>query len=709
MSNLEKALDKALDNLGKNVIKSVNKEAIKKYTADIDFVKNLYSQGGFIKLVPIIKVSLNSDFNVYSYRLENGTMKLYNMNLTDEALDYIFNNFELELKDGVLSTQEKKEVAEVVEKTEPLYLVVLENDSVIQIKEVNNATEKILNNEIKKIGIKGNVFKGYKKTLENINLDNETCYYEIPMVHIFNKKIVQSPMFKEVELEYFYHVFLFENLEEATEYLDDNYYIDNFVNEHTDIDPVNYDLYKIAPVDNSIKTKKEYDNFLDTNKAFYIVGSKKDDSLVLITEDETIEVYKRVNNYICRTGFRVNRDFCQLRNKFENTESNYFFVDIYTEFFIDKHLELLNKDNIRAIATHENELHISFKGSNSCCVISNKYTIKGIDKFYSYYHSQYPEPIRINLEEIESVESKIIGGKNYYSSKYSHDKIKFIGCDIIFDTKFTIGIMKNEIEKLYIKHLDKQITKEIVMQTTTTNTTQEGILYIKDTFNPTQDRLKDLINTVQRYKHEGKIDDLETDLEKTEFKGLLKSEFSFLDQFEKKDYLYLESLYIEYEVQALKSIVIGSIPTIEEMEEITAEEVAEVVIEEETAEEIAEEVAEMVIKEHISDLTADTSAEVIETHDFNNKYIVKLYTSKDRKKIYSNGVFKIHAYETIGDKQYAICIGADGTSYKYNLENLGKPKTHKGGKGSISVNLAVASLPTLEDLTKYQDQLKEAI
>ena len=688
MSNLEKALDKALDNLGKNVIKSVNKEAIKKYTADIDFVKNLYSQDGFIKLVPIIKVSLNSDFNVYSYRLENGTMKLYNMNLTDEALDYIFNNFELELKDGVLSTQEKKEVAEVVEKTEPLYLVVLENDSVIQIKEVNNATEKILNNEIKKIGIKGNVFKGYKKTLENINLDNETCYYEIPMVHIFNKKIVQSPMFKEVELEYFYHVFLFENLEEATEYLDDNYYIDNFVNEHTDIDPVNYDLYKIAPVDNSIKTKKEYDNFLDTNKAFYIVGSKKDDSLVLITEDETIEVYKRVNNYICRTGFRVNRDFCQLRNKFENTESNYFFVDIYTEFFIDKHLELLNKDNIRAIATHENELHISFKGSNSCCVISNKYTIKGIDKFYSYYHSQYPEPIRINLEEIESVESKIIGGKNYYSSKYSHDKIKFIGCDIIFDTKFTIGIMKNEIEKLYIKHIEKQITKEIVMQTTTT-TTQEGILYIKDTFNPTIDRLKELVNTAQQYRDEERLETLVNDLVNTEFEGLQENQYSFLAYLTKEDVEYLDSLYQVFEIEKIKTIVIGG--TIEEMEEI------------------AEEVAEIVIKEETSDIEAHTSAEVIETHDFNNKYIVKLYTSKDRKKIYSNGVFKIHAYETIGDKQYAICIGADGTSYKYNLENLGKPKTHKGGKGSISVNLAVASLPTLEDLTKYQDQLKEAI
>ena len=268
---------------------------------------------------------------------------------------------------------------------------------------------------------------------------------------------------------------------------------------------------------------------------------------------------------------------------------------------------------------------------------------------------------------------------NYINKLMSNKKIKK-ELELILN-----GIMKNEIEKMYIKH------KETIMAT---QTQKEALLYIYKEFKQPIESMKELIHTVDQYNHEDRIDFLEKDLEITVFKGLKKDVYILLSNFTELEYLDslytpIEDITIESIAHASDNIIIASVPSLQ------AEEVADIVI--------AEEV------EQVTDIEPITQSEVMESYDFNNKFILKLYTDRSRTKIYSGGVFKIETFETIGDNQYAICRGADGTIYKYNVANLGQPKTHGKNKGSISVNIAVPTIPTIEEIAKYQSQLQTAI
>ena len=335
---------------------------------------------------------------------------------------------------------------------------------------------------------------------------------------------------------------------------------------------------------------------------------------------------------------------------------------------------------------------------------------------FSNTNNYYKIPKKINkdlLKEFESVNIvKLIETDkeiyycfendvfNYINKLMSNKKIKK-ELELILNE-----IMKNEIEKMYIKH------KETIMATQTqTQTQKEALLYIYKEFKQPIESMKELIHTVDQYNHEDRINFLEKDLEKTVFKGLKKDVYTLLSNF--TEFEYLDSLYtpieditIESIAQASDNIIIASVPSLQ------AEEVADIVIEDLTSDTQAEEVADIVIAEEVeqvTDIEPITQSEVMESYDFNNKFILKLYTDRSRTKIYSGGVFKIETFETIGDNQYAICRGADGTNYKYNVANLGQPKTHGKNKGSISVNIAVPTIPTIEEIAKYQSQLQKVM
>lgn len=220
-----------------------------------------------------------------------------------------------------------------------------------------------------------------------------------------------------------------------------------------------------------------------------------------------------------------------------------------------------------------------------------------------------------------------------------------------------------EIDNLFIKYKIKVVT----MKKGTKKGTLQVLTEIKAKFNPSLERLQELINTIDQYAQEERLASLEKDLKKSEFNGLKYQDYSLLvGNIQTHD---LELLYRVEENQ-------GSSIT-----EIKKEESADII----PAEKID------VVAEKILDKVFEISQP---------QFIIKFYTNKDKNKVYSPDVFKV-------DFSDESIIESNG--YKYKIENMGKIRFHKGGKGSAYVNFALDHRPTIDEIKDLSNQFMEQL
>ena len=196
-------------------------------------------------------------------------------------------------------------------------------------------------------------------------------------------------------------------------------------------------------------------------------------------------------------------------------------------------------------------------------------------------------------------------------------------------------------------------------------TQQEALLYIYKEFNQTLESMQELINTVSQYNHESRLEFLETDLEKTVFKGLKQEVYTLLSDF--TEFEYLDSLYTEIEPITQAEVVeraLKDVP-ITDIEPITQSK------------------------------TDEPTIEIDNSTQHEPRFIIKLFTDRQKSKVLSPEVFKIDTIE--GD-----CIISNG--YKYNVYNIGKVRISKKGRGSASINLTLDHKPTMNELQDLANQ-----
>ena len=196
-------------------------------------------------------------------------------------------------------------------------------------------------------------------------------------------------------------------------------------------------------------------------------------------------------------------------------------------------------------------------------------------------------------------------------------------------------------------------------------TQQEALLYIHKEFNQTLESMQELINTVSQYNHESRLEFLETDLEKTVFKGLKQEVYTLLSDF--TEFEYLDSLYTEIEPTTQAEVVeraLKDVP-ITDIEPITQSK------------------------------TDETTTKIDNNIQHEPRFIIKLFTDRQKSKVLSPEVFKIDTIE--GD-----CIISNG--YKYNVYNIGKVRISKKGRGSASINLTLDHKPTMNELQDLANQ-----
>ena len=242
-----------------------------------------------------------------------------------------------------------------------------------------------------------------------------------------------------------------------------------------------------------------------------------------------------------------------------------------------------------------------------------------------------------------------------------------------------------------IEQKTKPTPKEIVMEKNNTGTTPpikedintyEVLKDIKDTYKPTLLRMKELVNTILQYEYEGRLDTLTQDLEKTEFKGLSLETLQALLPCENIKELVLKLYTDKTPIELVDSMPDELVEIVTSQEPTTQAEVVELINPCDPIE--------------IVERMPDELVNLIDNNTQNDpRFIIKLFTDRQKSKVLSPEVFKIDTIE--GD--FIISNG-----YKYSVHNIGKVKFSKKGKGSASINLTLDHKPTMNELKDLSDQ-----
>ena len=343
--------------------------------------------------------------------------------------------------------------------------------------------------------------------------------------------------------------------------------------------------------------------------------------------------------------------------------------------------------------------------------LNKKYELATMLQGTQYNNRMYPLDIENNLKMFLSKKSNVV---NRSFSKYTRELLTDISTDIeaykqaiqslkeypykhkdIIEIDNMIYKYSKTEYKLYCKNNTEQKTKptpkEIVMEKNNTGTTPpikedintyEVLKDIKDTYKPTILRMKELVNTILQYEYEGRLDTLTQDLEKTEFKGLS-----------------LETLQALLPCENIKELVLKlyTDKTPIELADSMPDELVEIVTSQEPTTQA--EVVELINPCDPIEIVERMPNELVNLIDNNTqndpRFIIKLFTDRQKSKVLSPEVFKIDTIE--GD--FIISNG-----YKYSVHNIGKVKFSKKGKGSASINLTLDHKPTMNELKDLSDQ-----
>ncbi|MGL5955382.1 MAG: hypothetical protein ACRC0X_02065 [Brevinema sp.] len=254
----------------------------------------------------------------------------------------------------------------------------------------------------------------------------------------------------------------------------------------------------------------------------------------------------------------------------------------------------------------------------------------------------------------------------YINNHYSPIKIISAGMEsVIMPMKGGSGWTKTENTTSITEK-----TKESTMAKKLT----EVLKNIKDTYQPTQERVKELINTIAQYQYEGRLEYLEGDLQKTEFKGLTTQEITILSK-AIKDGVFLENEYLNKLYENTK----------------TKQSKKEVLI--------------------VDNKAHTQKINLIENHEnqpYSYKYIVRMHTDKKKSFVYAPEIYPI-ATQT-EDSLIVVGNKNKGIDYNYKIENTGKPRLHGNKKrGSASVFFALSEKPTFETIKHLQTQFIELL
>ncbi len=80
---------------------------------------------------------------------------------------------------------------------------------------------------------------------------------------------------------------------------------------------------------------------------------------------------------------------------------------------------------------------------------------------------------------------------------------------------------------------------------------------------------------------------------------------------------------------------------------------------------------------------------------FNPKFIMKLYSNKEKTKILSPEIYKIDSI----DDGYIF-----SNHYKYNIEHIGEIRLNRKGKGSAFIHLLLDHRPSIEEIQAISEQ-----